>query len=172
MQEYPSSAMTQIPDDVARLAHEQQLGSPQGSLSITRLSKGWRWMDFLPLVSLFLVFISFIALWTNLHFLQNYILFPTILFFVIPDVTNGDTSQTLQSGTTNLMHKGYGVPNQLTLIAIGSLFYIYLNQQLVMKVTDQTLTIGELSLLVDSETAPTEAVFSQAVAWNIAGMAP
>ena len=84
---------------------------------------------------------------------------------------NGSTSQTLQSGTTKLMHKGYGAQNQLTLIAIGSLFYVYLNQKLVMKATDQTLTIGGLSLLVESETAPTEAVFSQAVAWNIAGMA-
>lgn len=93
-------------------------------------------------------------------------------FIYYPDVMNGNTSQTLQSGTIKMMHKGYGVQNQLVLIAIGSLFYIYLNQQFVMKAMDQNLTIGELSLLVSSETAPTEAVFSQSVAWNIAGMAP
>ncbi|HEU5378730.1 MAG TPA: hypothetical protein VFV38_25185 [Ktedonobacteraceae bacterium] len=56
--------------------------------------------------------------------------------------------------------------------AIGGLFYFYFNQQFVMKATDQTLTTGGLSLLVESKTAPTEAVFSQAMAWNIAGMAP
>lgn len=93
-------------------------------------------------------------------------------FLYFSDVTNGATSRTIQSGTSKLMQKGYGAKNQLTLIAIGNLFYFYLNQQFLMKATDPTLTIGGLSLLVDSETAPTEAVFSQAIAWNIAGMAP
>lgn len=93
-------------------------------------------------------------------------------FIYYPDVTNGTTPKTIQSGVSNLMNKGYGVKNQLTLIAIGDAFYFYLNQNFLMKATDQTLTMGGLSLLVDDETAPTEAVFSQAVAWNIAGMAP
>ena len=93
-------------------------------------------------------------------------------FIYYPDVTNGTTSRTIQTGKSPLMRKGYGVKNQLTLIAIGKLFYVYLNQQFLMKATDPTLTIGGLSLLVDSEAAPTEAVFSQAIAWNIAGMAP
>jgi hypothetical protein len=93
-------------------------------------------------------------------------------FIYYPDVTNGATSKAIQSGVSNLMNKGYGVKNQLTLIAIGDAFYFYLNQNFLMKATDQTLTMGGLSLLVDDETAPTEAVFSQAVAWNIAGMAP
>lgn len=369
MQDYLSRAMTQIPDDVARLAHEQQLGTPQAGLLVTKLSKGWRWVSFLRLVLVALVLIFMIVLFVELNSPPDYMPFPAILFFIIPiygfcialvilsrttskmcslypcdqgfilrfsssrfrvirwdevatvwqtvlrtpatfymrnrlfvlrcqdgnvltfrtfirskasralpiksiedvieeyftrrrlplqladyqdgqtlsfgllsvnrdgirlqdrqilweqvadlslvgkrllisqtgespsvwaslpalsildtksyyfsintsgnytfiyypDVMNGNTSQTLQSGTTKLMHKGYGAQNQLTLIAIGSLFYIYLNQQFVVKVTDPTLSIGELSLLVDSETAPTEAVFSQAVAWNIAGMAP
>jgi len=93
-------------------------------------------------------------------------------FIYYPKVMDGTTSQTIQSGVRKLMHKGYGAKNQLTLIAIGDLFYFYLNQQFLTMAADQTLTMGELSLLVDSETAPTEAVFSQAVAWNIAGMAP
>lgn len=93
-------------------------------------------------------------------------------FIYFPDVTNSATSKAIQSGVSNLMNKGYGVKNQLTLIAIGDVFYFYLNQNFLTKVTDQTLTMGGLSLLTDDETAPTEAVFSQAVAWNIAGMAP
>ncbi len=93
-------------------------------------------------------------------------------FLYYSDVTNGKTARTIQSGSSNLMPKGYGVKNQLTLVAIGDLFYFYLNQKFFMSATDQTLTIGGLSLLANSETAPTEAVFSQAVAWNIAGMAP
>jgi hypothetical protein len=88
------------------------------------------------------------------------------------DVTNGNTSTTIQSGASKLMHKGYRANNQLTLVAIGSIFYFYLNGQYLMTGVDQTLTMGLISLLVDSETAPTEAVYSQAVAWNIAGMAP
>lgn len=93
-------------------------------------------------------------------------------FLYYPDVMDGKTAQTIRLGASNLMHKGYGVKNQFTLIAIGGLFYFYFNQQFVMKATDQTLTTGGLSLLVESKTAPTEAVFSQATAWNIAGMAP
>lgn len=93
-------------------------------------------------------------------------------FLYYPDVMNGKTARTIRSGVSNLLQKGYGAKNQLTLIAIGDLFYFYLNQKCFLQATDQTLTIGGLSLLVDSETAPTEAVFSQAVAWNIAGMAP
>jgi hypothetical protein len=93
-------------------------------------------------------------------------------FLYYPDVMDGATAQTISSGVSHPVHKGYGVKNQLTLIAIGNLFYFYLNQQFFLKATDPTLSSGGLSLLVDSEAIPTEAVFSQAVAWNIAGMAP
>ena len=86
--------------------------------------------------------------------------------------TNGKIAHVIQEGTTKLMHKGYGVQNQLTLITIGSLFYFYLNQQFFMTAKDQSLSIGQLSLMVESITAPTEAVFSQAVAWNIVGTVP
>lgn len=44
----------QIPDDIARMAHEQHLGSPQLSHSVVRLNRGWRWV--LPIFFLSLLF--------------------------------------------------------------------------------------------------------------------
>lgn len=46
MQQHIASALTQIPDDIARLAHEQQLGTPQTSYTVTKLVRGWRWLAF------------------------------------------------------------------------------------------------------------------------------
>jgi len=46
------STITQIPDDIARLAHEQQLGSPQADYTISKQSPGWRWLRFVPLIGL------------------------------------------------------------------------------------------------------------------------
>lgn len=71
-QEQLSALMTQIPDDVARMAHEQQLGSPQASYMIFELRKGWRevrWI--LPLAFFFalLWFVSMIFLLTINSFL-------------------------------------------------------------------------------------------------------
>ncbi len=53
LQQYANTA-TQIPDDVARIAHEQQLGTPQTRHMISRLSRGWRVPQFIfPFVLLF-----------------------------------------------------------------------------------------------------------------------
>jgi hypothetical protein len=71
MQQQMHDAMQQIPDDIARTAHEQQLGTPQARYLITVLRRGWRWPRvILPFVSLafllvFIVFFAIIALFLN-----------------------------------------------------------------------------------------------------------
>lgn len=66
MQQYLSSMTTQIPDDIARLAHEQQLGSPQAGLSVNKLGKGWRWIRFLIPISLLLACALFLTLFLQI----------------------------------------------------------------------------------------------------------
>lgn len=51
----------QIPDDIARLAHEQKLGTPQGNYAIFKLTRNWRWRYFI-LLSLLCTEIMFIAI--------------------------------------------------------------------------------------------------------------
>jgi len=44
MQQQMHDAMQQIPDDIARTAHEQLLGTPQACYLITVMRRGWRWL--------------------------------------------------------------------------------------------------------------------------------
>jgi hypothetical protein len=64
MQQQLLSTITQIPDDIARLAHEQQLGAPQANYAVFKFSRGWRWLAFilLPLLcfDLLLIMVSII----------------------------------------------------------------------------------------------------------------
>lgn len=65
-QEQLSALMTQIPDDVARMAHEQQLGAPQAGYIITALRKGWRWTN-----AIFLLTLLFFLLWIGAIFFMT-----------------------------------------------------------------------------------------------------
>lgn len=63
MQQRFAEAQTQhIPDDIARLAHEQHLGTPQAGYTIIKLRRYWRWSQY-ALPAVFLPFlIEFIVL--------------------------------------------------------------------------------------------------------------
>ncbi|HVU69897.1 MAG TPA: DUF6585 family protein [Ktedonobacteraceae bacterium] len=56
--------MKQIPDDVARLAHEQQLGTPQVRLTITKTGKGRRWSGYALLASVLWLILQFTLFFT------------------------------------------------------------------------------------------------------------
>ena len=62
MQQQMQRAFAQIPEDIARLAHEQQLGTPQGSYTVSKLSRGWRWLRFAMPLSFLLLICIIIAL--------------------------------------------------------------------------------------------------------------
>lgn len=91
MQQYishVSNLTTQIPDDVARLAHEQQLGTPQTSFSITKLGQGWRWIRFMPLVSILIILAAFLVIFITLSIVYDSRLF---LSLFIPTMISGYT---------------------------------------------------------------------------------
>lgn len=75
----------QIPDDIARLAHEQQLGTPQASYMTIGLTRGWRWSFFLIPLSLITFISSLVMLPIAFHlFSDNSFSFPlSITWFVI-----------------------------------------------------------------------------------------
>src|SRR5258708_20573884 len=67
MQQQMLEAMRQIPDDIARAAHEQQLGTPQARYMITALRRGWRWPRFILTfftLTFLLVCIAFFPIFT------------------------------------------------------------------------------------------------------------
>ena len=73
MQQRLSQQSTQIPDDIARLAHEQQLGTPQAGYMVIKLRRHWRWFQYLfPLI-----FLLFLAMLIGL-------LFPLISLYPFP----------------------------------------------------------------------------------------
>lgn len=67
LQQRFANMTTQIPDDIARLAHEQQLGTPQASYMIVRLARGWRWSLFLTPFSLIILVSAFAMIFIASH---------------------------------------------------------------------------------------------------------
>lgn len=65
MQQQLFATPVQIPDDIARLAHEQKLGTPQGDYNILKLARGWRWFNPIVLtllcVMLILIVLTFFS---------------------------------------------------------------------------------------------------------------
>lgn len=47
MQQQLLATPTQIPDDIARLAHEQKLGEPRSEYAVLTLARSWRWRYFI-----------------------------------------------------------------------------------------------------------------------------
>lgn len=76
MQQQLSQMTTQIPDDIARLAHEQQLGAPQANYTIMQLRRGWRWARLIfPLTTIFLFLHLFLCLLIYLCTIQRFLQF-------------------------------------------------------------------------------------------------
>lgn len=86
-QEQLSALMTQIPDDVARMAHEQQLGAPQAGYIITELRKGWRWTRWVLLFAFSFFFLWYILLFFEIdYFIDSHLLLlfvPLIVIFLL-----------------------------------------------------------------------------------------
>lgn len=69
----------QIPDDIARLAHEQHLGAPQERFLITYLRRGWRWSLLGLQIALGLFLAEFVTLFLLLYTSADFLVFGLIL---------------------------------------------------------------------------------------------
>ncbi|HEY3992668.1 MAG TPA: DUF6585 family protein [Ktedonobacteraceae bacterium] len=85
MQQRMQRTLAQIPEDIARFAHEQQLGTPQGNYTIFKLFRGWRWPAFvLPILLCYDLLVVAIAL-INISLIRDIIAFNILFpFLLIP----------------------------------------------------------------------------------------
>jgi hypothetical protein len=63
-------------------------------------------------------------------------------------------------------HTGYNVSNVLTVIARGSNFYFYINQQFLVSASNSLLTCGQIGFNVFNSTSAAAASFSNAKVWT------
>lgn len=64
------------------------------------------------------------------------------------------------------VHTGYNVSNVVTVIARGSNFYFYVNQQFLVSASDSSLTCGKIALIVLDWTSLASASFSDVKVWT------
>jgi serine/threonine protein kinase len=64
------------------------------------------------------------------------------------------------------VHTGYNVSNVITVIARGSNFYFYVNQQFLVSARDSSLSCGEIGLYVLASSSSASASFSNAKVWT------
>lgn len=73
----------------------------------------------------------------------------------------------LATGITQAMNLPGRQTNTLTLIAKGTVFDLYINQQFVVQVQDATLTTGIVGVLADDHTGPATMLYTNAKVWDL-----
>lgn len=76
-------------------------------------------------------------------------------------------ASTLISGLSTAIIPGFGQANQVAVIANGNHYYLYINQQYVDTVTDNTFTAGQIGVAVINISTPADATFSNAQVWKL-----
>jgi hypothetical protein len=75
--------------------------------------------------------------------------------------------QTLVSGLAPAIHTGLHVPNVLAVVAHGSSFDLYVNDQRIDSASNSAYSSGQIGLAAAYLTGPTEVTFSHARVWRI-----
>ena len=76
--------------------------------------------------------------------------------------------KTLLHGTmSNQFHTGFGQSNDIGIVARGSSIAFYVNGVQVMSVTDNAYNVGQIGVLVASDTGNAEVEYSNARAWKL-----
>jgi serine/threonine protein kinase len=79
--------------------------------------------------------------------------------------TTGNNDKILASSPTSAIKTGLNRPNLLTIVANGQKLYLYVNKQFITSISDSNYTSGEIGVIADSDTHPTEAAFGNAQVW-------
>lgn len=91
----------------------------------------------------------------------------TYIFKKIAVVNNNANSTPLVSGHSSAIVTGNNQLNVLTVIAKGSTFYLYINQQYVNQVSDTTYKSGQIGVYIDSDAGGVEGAFHNAKVWKL-----
>lgn len=77
---------------------------------------------------------------------------------------------TLVQGFSPAITIGLAQSNQIAVIAVKGLLYLYVNQQYVTSVADSTLTSGSIGVAALDNRNPTTVEFSNAEVWNVTNL--
>jgi hypothetical protein len=98
-------------------------------------------------------------------------------YYVFSVATNGNYqlftaqdrthSASLTFGSSSTIKKGAGQTNLVTVIARGSSIYFYINKQYVGSVADGTYKSGQIGVLADDLTNPTDVTYSNLQVWKL-----
>jgi hypothetical protein len=83
---------------------------------------------------------------------------------------NATDNPLLTSGSNAAIHQGLNQTNLIAVVAQGSTIMMYVNHQLITKVTDSTFTSGQIGVEADPilpNGHPTEVVFSNVKVWRL-----
>ncbi|HLZ63650.1 MAG TPA: hypothetical protein VKR06_42495, partial [Ktedonosporobacter sp.] len=86
--------------------------------------------------------------------------------YYYPDGT-GTNTKVLAAGSSTLILQGLNMTNQIAVIARGATINLYINGKYLTSVSDPTLKAGEIGVIADDTSNPTEVVYSQAQVWNL-----
>lgn len=81
--------------------------------------------------------------------------------------TTGTNVRGLKSDTSQLINQGLDQTNLVAIVARGDSISFYVNKQLVTTVTDSTYSQGQIGVVAQDLTNPTEVVYSNAKVWQL-----
>ncbi len=80
---------------------------------------------------------------------------------------SGANDQVLLSGSTRAFKTGLNQANLVAVVAQSNLLSLYVNKQYVAGVSDSSYTSGEIGVLAQDATQPTEVAYSNAQVWQL-----
>src|SRR5579859_6769549 len=83
------------------------------------------------------------------------------------DPTVSEAPQPLRAGSSQAINQGTGQMNVLTVIAIDSDIYLYINSHFIVHEKDSTLSAGEIGLAASDYSKSTNVLFYQAEVWPL-----
>ena len=80
---------------------------------------------------------------------------------------NATTCNSLRTGSSGAINQGLNQTNLVTVIVKGSTITLYVNQQEVNSMTDNTFSHGQIGVIADDISNPTEVIYSNAKVWKL-----
>ena len=81
---------------------------------------------------------------------------------------NGSHARSLIQGNTSAIHTGQNQNNTVAVVARNANLYLYVNQQYIASVSDNTFGSGQIGLFAEDQKNPTEVAFSNLKIWTLA----
>ncbi|GAC1391711.1 MAG: hypothetical protein NVS4B11_21570 [Ktedonobacteraceae bacterium] len=88
--------------------------------------------------------------------------------FLIKYVNNQSSdSVTLKDDSNTQIRTGLNLSNKIAVVANGNRIIMYVNEQQIYSIQDNSYTQGQIALSADSSSSTTEVTFSNARVWTL-----